>query len=394
MEQTLGHVAHTRNLELALAGEDWIEGEIARLPFEAVGIRRIRGLNNWSLRASLMARAALRGRLRRGQLDAAFIHTQVATLLSAGTMRSLPTVVSLDATPRNFDDVGEAYGHRRGGALAEAAKVLVNRRPLMSAAALVTWSRLAADSLIADYAVPGERIYVIPPGVDIGRFRPYEGRRTDGPIRVLFVGGDFKRKGGLDLLAAMQGVPEAELDIVTESVVPPATNGVRCRVHAGLRPGDPTLLELYRQADIFALPTHGDCLPQALAEAAACGLPLVATPTGAISEVVRDGINGFLVAPGSVPDLQGALRALVERPQQRQAMGRESHFIAQRDHDAMANYRRVFELMSEVAGIAARRNTCQLGTQRSATRTPSPDGAVNPPIVRTRAPPYGDLCGR
>lgn len=349
LEQTLGHVAHTANLERALAATGWVDGSVHKLPYEpASALARLPGLRNWSLRASLLGRAALRRLRQQGALDAAFIHTQVASLLSVGVMRSVPTVVSLDATPVNFDDVGRAYGHRRGGALAETAKAAVNRRAFLAAAALVTWSRVAADSLSADYGVPASRVHVVPPGVDLERFRP-----GDGPpatlVRVLFVGGDFARKGGHDLLAALQGMPDAELDVVTGSDVGPVPPDVRCRVHRNLRPGDPELLALYRSADVFVLPSRGDCLPQVLAEAAACGLPLVATAVGAVPEVVRDGVNGLLVPPGSLPDLRLALRRLVESRELRLAMGRESLELARREHDALANHRRIFELMADVA---------------------------------------------
>jgi glycosyltransferase involved in cell wall biosynthesis len=301
VEQTLGHVAHTKNLERALAVTDWVDGTVVKLPYESrTWLLRLPGLRNWSLRASLMTRDGLHRRLRSGPLDAAFIHTQVAALLSVSVMRAVPTVVSLDATPANFDDVGEAYGHRRGQPLVEAAKAAVNRRAFDAAAALVAWSRLAASSLVADYGVSESRVHVIPPGVDLTLFKAVERpARSDGLVRVLFVGGDFARKGGPDLLAALQGIPEAELDIVTGSEVGPVPASVRCRVHRSLRPGDPALLDLYRRADVFALPSLGDCLPQVLAEAAASGLPLVATATGAMPEIVRDGINGFLVPVAS-----------------------------------------------------------------------------------------------
>jgi glycosyltransferase involved in cell wall biosynthesis len=365
LEQTLGHVAHTGNLERALVEADWVDGAVLKLAYEPKGrLGQLPGLRNWSLRASLMARAGLRERLRAGPLDAAFIHTQVAALLSVGVMRAVPTVVSLDATPMNFDDVGEAYGHRRGHPLAETVKTAVNRRALLGAAALVTWSRLAADSLAADYGVPAARVHVIPPGVDLARFRPSDEPRADGPARVLFVGGDFGRKGGPDLLHALEGLPDAELDVVTgANDVGPVPAGVRCRVHRGLKPGDAELLALYGRADVFALPTRGDCLPQVLAEAAASGLPLVATDTGAIAEVVRDGENGLLVPVGEPAELRRALRRLVERPDLRRAMGRASLDVARREHDAMANHRRIFELMAEVAG-----RTPQLATATSRSR--------------------------
>ena len=354
LEQTLGHVAHTANLERALAGTDWVDGTVVKLPYEPRGaLERLPVFRNWSLRASLMARSSLRRRLREVPVDAAFIHTQVSALLSVGLMREVPTVVSLDATPANFDDVGAAYGHGRGHPLAEAAKAAVNRRAFRAAAALVTWSRMAADSLTADYGAAASRVRVIPPGVDLALFRPPSepAHRSGGLVRILFVGGDFARKGGPDLLAALQALPDAELDVVTGSEVGPVPAGVRCRVHRGLRPGDPALLELYRRADVFALPSRGDCLPQVLAEAAASGLPLVATATGAMPEIVRDGNNGFLVPVGAPQDLRAALRRLVDSPDLRRSMGRASLDLARREHDALTNHRRIFELLAEVADL-------------------------------------------
>jgi glycosyltransferase involved in cell wall biosynthesis len=353
LEQTLGHVAHAGNIEQALDRQDWIESTIIRLPFGGGGWNGVPGLNNWSIRASRMARSALRRRLAEGPVDAIFIHTQVASLLSFDIMRRTPTVVSLDATPKNFDDIGLAYRHSRSGRLSEWAKAAINRRAFGAASQLVTWSRLASDSLVADYQVAAGKIQVIPPGVDLGLFRPGERTRGAGPVRVLFVGGDFVRKGGPELLTAMCELPpNVELDVVTGSDVVGIPSDVTCRVHRGLKPRAAELIDLYRRADIFALPSRGDCLPQVLAEAAAAGLPLVATPTGAVPEIVRDGVNGFLVPVGSAAELASALRRLVDNPTLRRRMGSESMAVAARDHDAAANNLRIFALMAAAAGHA------------------------------------------
>jgi glycosyltransferase involved in cell wall biosynthesis len=353
LEQTLGHVAHAGNIEQALGRQDWIEPTIIRLPFVGGGSRRLPGLGNWSIRAGLMARSALRHRLAQGPVDAIFIHTQVASLLSIGIMRRTPTLVSLDATPKNFDDVGFAYGHARSGRVTEWAKAAVNRRAFSAASQLVTWSRLASDSLAADYRVPPGKIHVIPPGVDLGLFRPGDRAVDAGPVRILFVGGDFVRKGGPELLAAMSTLPfDVELDVVTGTDVVGIPADVTCRVHRGVKPRAAELLDLYRRADIFALPSRGDCLPQVLAEAAAAGLPLVATPTGAVPEIVRDGENGFLVPIGSAAALAVALRRLVADKSLRRRMGRASMAMATREHDAAANNQRIFALMAAAAGRA------------------------------------------
>src|SRR2546429_7702936 len=93
LEQTLGHVAHGRNLERALAAERGIEAAVIRVGYsEPDGLQRLPGLRTWSYRASLMARNRLREAMRQGPLDAIFIHTQVAALMSIEIMRSVPTV--------------------------------------------------------------------------------------------------------------------------------------------------------------------------------------------------------------------------------------------------------------------------------------------------------------
>jgi len=351
LEQTLGHGAHSRNLKRAIEVETWIHPTVIELTYEGASapLRRLPLLANWSLRASLAGRASLRSAARSGTLDAIFVHTQVASLLSVGLMKEIPTIISLDATPKNFDMVGDGYGHRRQSQVAEAMKTALNRRALAAATVLVTWNRWAADSLVFDYGVPRSKIHVIAPGVDLERFRPRSRPRRPGPVRVLFVGGDFVRKGGLELLSAMALLDGAELDIVTTEASIDLPSAATVRIHRGLAPQSPNLLDLYREADIFALPSRSDCLPQALAEAAASGLPIVATRSGAMPELVHDGLNGFLVAEGSPRDLAAALRRLIDSADLRERFGAHGREVAEREHDAARNNREIFGLMKDAS---------------------------------------------
>jgi glycosyltransferase involved in cell wall biosynthesis len=354
LEQTLGQVAHTRNIEQALAEDDSIDPTVIRLEYrKPSGLRGLLpGVRTWSFEASRCARTGLRRRLRTGPVDAAFIHTQVAALLATGVMGSVPTIVSMDATPVNFDEEGEAYGHHRGLPVIESLKSRVNQRPFNQAAALVTWCRWAATSLVNDYGVDESRIRVIPPGVNVDLFHARErppgnlGRRA----RILFVGGQFERKGGVDLLDAMRRLgTRAELDVVTGTKVGVLPEGVTVRVHRGLSPQSPELVRLYREADIFALPSWGDCMPQAIAEALASGLPVVATDVGAIPEMVNDSVNGYLVRPRDPRALGIALETLVADSRKRAAFGRWSRVFAEQEHDARKNNRAIFSLMRAVS---------------------------------------------
>ena len=68
---------------------------------------------------------------------------------------------------------------------------------------------------------------------------------------------------------------------------------------------------LLEHAAAFALPSYDEALPVSLLEAMSAGVPVVASPTGGIGEVVADGASGFLVAPGDKAGLERALRRLL-----------------------------------------------------------------------------------
>jgi glycosyltransferase involved in cell wall biosynthesis len=200
---------------------------------------------------------------------------------------------------------------------------------------------------------------VIPPGVDSERWARYGGEAerdpaASGAMRVLFVGGDLERKGGLDLLAAARSLRAAgvdvEVDVVTRDDVP-EQEGVHA--HHGLTPNSPALIALYHRADVFCLPTLGDCLPMVLSEAGAVGLPLVSTDVGAIREIVRDGQTGLLVPVHDVPALASALHRLAQDPELRRAMGESARRLVRERFDAKVNAERLVTLLLEVAGRRA-----------------------------------------
>ncbi|MCC6730429.1 MAG: glycosyltransferase family 4 protein [Chthonomonadales bacterium] len=354
MEQTLGHVTHDRNLRQhaaldPLLAPEWLPVEYgARDAWQRAPVVR----SNWTLRASLRARDALRGLFRAGQPDVLFMHTQVTALLAPPFMRRVPTVVSLDATPLNVDTLGAAYDHRPSRVVpVERWKNRLTRRTFGAAAHLVSWSHWAKRSLVADYAIPEDRVTVIPPGVDMDRWRCVREEAAGGrPVRLLFVGGNFRRKGGAVLLDAFRArlAAHCTLDIVTREPVDAAGVPGVC-VHRGLSSNDPALLALYRHADAFVFPTLGDCLPIAVMEAMAASLPVVATTVGALEEAVVDGETGFLLPPGDGQGLAEAVERLVASPRLRLTMGQAGRLRAEGRFDAARNYGALIALCKDVA---------------------------------------------
>lgn len=358
LEHSLGHATHAQNLKRVLAAPDagGVEPAFIDLayddlsrPWQRLPLLR----SNWSVRASLGAYRALR--CLPGRIDGALFHTQVTSLFSAGLMRSIPSVVSLDATPLQIDAQGEQYGHRPSGdARLEAFKMRLNRRAFAAARHLVTWSDWAKRSLVSEYGVEGDKVTVIPPGVDKDAWTFAErDTASDRPVRFLFVGGDFARKGGDTLLEAFQALPPAirsrsRLDIVTKT--PGAGEGIDgVTVHRGLTPNSAELRALYAGADAFAFPTRGDCLPLAVLEALMAGLPVLTTDVGALPEAVGGGEAGRVIPAGDPAALAAAMAALAGDAALRRALGRRARGIAEDRFDAATNYRRLVGLVKGVA---------------------------------------------
>jgi glycosyltransferase involved in cell wall biosynthesis len=358
IEQALGHITHTRNLQAHVPLDPTIDARWGLIPFEATGAGAAIPLfnSNWTVRAGLRARRSVRRLTRVSPLDALFFHTQVTAILAADWVRAIPSVVSLDATPRQYDALGAAYDHAPGPDWLEAIKWRLNRNCFRAARHLVTWSEWAKAGLVDEYEVPADKITVIPPGVTVSDWCAPERRRdTTTPLRLLFVGGNLERKGGRVLLEAWrrvssrraEGAVPVELHLVTKDRVP-AQLGLH--VYNAMQPNDPALRQLYFDSDVFCLPTYGDCLPMVLSEAAAAGLPAISTHVAAIPEITRHEETGLIVPPGDVDAMVAALELLLEHPDRRRRMGAAAATFVAQQFDAARNAQRLLDVLKDVAG--------------------------------------------
>ena len=286
-----------------------------------------------------------------GHVDAVWSLLDIPLLpwmLSGG--RRIPVAYASDSTPRQLRAFGAHY-HYWGGrsALKFGLRQAVYRRFLRRVAVVLAWSEWAAQSFREDYGVPGERVHVMPPGVDTAWWTPLEGPPHEGPPRLLFVSGDFLRQGG-DLLldvfrARLRG--RAELDMVTRADTVEPEPGLR--VHTGLSPNDDRLRLLSRRADLLVIPTRADCFSIAGLEAMACGVPVVTCPVGGVGEVFEDGLQGRYVPPDDAAALGRALESLLDDPARRRAMGRAARELAVERYDAASNARRLLALLLDLS---------------------------------------------
>lgn len=360
MEQMLGHVTHHQNLARWVGEAEDIEA--IWMPvypkqedmWEKLPVIR----NNWSLKASLRAKEQLKAHFSERIPDALFLHTQTVSLFSMPYLKSIPSIISLDATPINYDNVGAEYGHHAGNSWLEQQKFKWYCALFEEARELVTWCQWAKDSLVSDYHISPEKVTVIPPGVDLanwefGREKIERAPKIGEPLKLLFVGGDFERKGGMYLLEAFkQKLHETcTLDIVTrDAVAEQAARGVQgIQVHRGLTANSDPLKALYANADLFVFPTLADCLPLALMEAMAAGLPIVATDVGALREEVVPNVNGIVVPPKSAEAITEAVSRLVANPTERHQMARRGRELAESRFNAKTNYGAILDMMRRLA---------------------------------------------
>lgn len=223
--------------------------------------------------------------------------------------------------------------------LAAIDRATLQRAMIAGSNALVAVSPYVRERVFDGHA---DRAAVIPPGVDADLFSP------DGaphPRTVLFVGpvsSSYAWKG-LDVLReAFETVgaaePGARLEIVgTGDRLDEvrrwgrSVGGVELLGHVT----DRELADAYRRSTATVLPSTSpaESFGMVLAEANACGRPVIGSRVGGIPSLVRDGVNGLLAEPGDPDDLAEAILALFRDPERAERMGRRGRGIVASEHD-------------------------------------------------------------
>ena len=198
-------------------------------------------------------------------------------------------------------------------------------------------------------------------GIDLGRCEP--GGEAE-PGLILHVGRLVEKKGTADLIAAFARVrarlPGARLAIIGEGPLRPRLERLAKESGAGDAIDFPGRLPpeqvggWMRRAWLLAAPSitarDGDAegLPTVIVEAAAAGLPVVATRHAGIPEAVTGGETGYLVPEGDVAALADRLSILIEAPERRASMSAAARALAERDFDLARQTARLESLYDAV----------------------------------------------
>jgi glycosyltransferase involved in cell wall biosynthesis len=310
---------------------------------------------DWTPKASLVASQRVRA-LRRagGPFDAACFNSIVPASIAFRWQRKMPMGLWLDGTPTMLDGSTQWTNTARGrNKYVKALKRRLETNYIYKHAAFILpASEKVRRSLLDEYGVDGAKVKVLPNGID-SKFwdsRLREGRSgEDRPLNVLFVGGDFRRKGG-DLLMKVAGRDEFRqcvFHFVTKEAI--RGEGPNIRVYNNIGPNSTELRALYTDADIFALPTRADLHPVALCEAMMMGLPVVTTRVGGVDLAVKDSENGFVIEIDDEAMLVRCLGTLVESADIRHRFGLRSRKEAEENFDLETNARVILETMMDAA---------------------------------------------
>jgi glycosyltransferase involved in cell wall biosynthesis len=190
-------------------------------------------------------------------------------------------------------------------------------------------SAWAADAAVQHYGISRDRVAVIPFGANFGEnnqeadvSRWIEGRDSR-LVKLLFVGREWDRKGG-DIVVETacrliaRGM-RVQLDIVGTEVPARWQKHDFIRAHGLLSYANPTglqqLRDLFEQATFLFVPSRAEAFGMIYCEANAFGLPCIATATGGITGIIRDGVNGYgLPSAAEAADYAETIVAAVEFP--------------------------------------------------------------------------------
>jgi len=216
---------------------------------------------------------------------------------------------------------------------------------------VITVSEKSREDVAQAFAIPTQRLHVVPNGIDTEMFRPLPDVKREENRIITTTSSDVPIKGLRYLLEAVASIVKQRDVKVTVVGKPRKDKGVEDLVRAldlgGFveftgRIKDEEFAHYYARATLAVVPSLYEGFGFPAGEAMACKTPVVSTTGGALPEVV--GEAGVLVPPGDSQALADAIVSLLDDPERRRRLGEEGH---QRMHEHFT-WKRAAERMVEV----------------------------------------------
>jgi glycosyltransferase involved in cell wall biosynthesis len=202
----------------------------------------------------------------------------------------------------------------------------IHKQVLNSQKYVIGLTDAVVEQIAKDYDVPSHKLRKgrLPFSVDLDLFIPSP-NRNDGVIKILFVGGDFHRKGGDVLLDWFVKHQEPSLQMTMLTGHHPG-NFKNVTIETNIQYGESKHIELFKDHDILVLPTKCDAYPSVIGEAACAGLAVLTTKNAlGAAEIIQNGVNGYTC--DSQQELLKRLSILIQNKDLIEAMKQKSRKI-------------------------------------------------------------------
>jgi len=244
-----------------------------------------------------------------------------------------PALFAYPATIRNStylvtDWTRKLYEPILGTSQSAPWHTFIHQQVLKSQKYIIGLTDAVIKEIAKDYHVPQNKLKKAKLPVDINTFIPSLNRQ-DQEIRILFVGGDIERKGGDILLRWFkeQDDPNVRMTMLTKSSVEDYPQIV---VERNVEYGESKHIEIFKNHDIFVLPTKCDAYPCVLGEATSAGLAILTTKYAlGAPEIIQNGVNGYICE--SQAELLNQLNALVKDKPLIESMKRKSREFMEKE---------------------------------------------------------------
>lgn len=167
--------------------------------------------------------------------------------------------------------------------------------------------------------------------------------KKNNKIRILFLGGfDAYKKGVIDIVSVIPNIIAKNKNV--EFIIG-TSKKINISIDINIKNNIVFLewipenekIPLYNSSDIFLLPSYDEGLPYTMIEAMAAGLPIISTYIGGIPEVIKHGINGYLLNPGDQNKMQEYILNLVNDSELRNTMGKNNKDLIKQNYSLSRN---------------------------------------------------------
>ena len=213
-------------------------------------------------------------------------------------------------------------------------------------------SNFVKSALVDETFVDAQKVEVIHNGVD-GGARPIQAHPNNQPLKLVYIGRLERSKGLQNLLKAISRLNNVTLSVIGDGPYLPQLARLVKSLHLSERlifvgrVAPEKIPEILSQANVFVYPSlRYEGFPMAVVEAMFCGLPVIASNIGGISDALENGTTGYLIKSGIIADLRDTIREFVNKPDLIRKMGDAAYAKAQREFNLdtmLSKYEKILE---------------------------------------------------